>query len=435
MGRYARPQGQWFNPLRWSLIVGVGLFVVLVLRQVPCVQTSSAEPVNAFIRLCYSDIAVAWTNEHFGQGGSPLGASPMLHPPLLGLVLLLAVRLTMLLRPGDPTLTPGSPDAVDLQLAQAQVFFAVMVLVLFVSFLVVVVCVSFLGRDSQETRIPTWDGMLIAASPVVLASGLISYDLLGMALVAVGLLHFARRRLAVAGLVLGLAVGVSLLALTVIVAVAFAVALWDRRRQLVRFTLVALGTVVGVNLPVLLMNPVAVLEFYRAEMNKEVGYGSLLFAGRMVGWEVRSAGSLGFLLTCLALVCLMVWLYLRQHRPGAGTVVALFMFPTVLFGAAFGPQTSLWLLLALVLARPYRSELVAFTITQVLYWAAVWGYLAGHLSSNPNLYFLTLLFRAGVEIWIFTRCVRDAALPDRAPDPIGGVLNDGEPLEPVVAHS
>ena len=229
--------------------------------------------------------------------------------------------------------------------------------------------------------------------------------------------------------------GVSLLALTVIVAVAFAVALWDRRRQLVRFTLVALGTVVGVNLPVLLMNPVAVLEFYRAEMNKEVGYGSLLFAGRMVGWEVRSAGSLGFLLTCLALVCLMVWLYLRQHRPGAGTVVALFMFPTVLFGAAFGPQTSLWLLLALVLARPYRSELVAFTITQVLYWAAVWGYLAGHLSSNPNLYFLTLLFRAGVEIWIFTRCVRDAALPDRAPDPIGGVLNDGEPLEPVVAHS
>ncbi|RRD04256.1 hypothetical protein EII34_10495 [Arachnia propionica] len=435
MGRYARPRGQWFNPLRWSLVVGVGLFIVLALRQVPCVQTSSTETVNAFIRLCYSDITVAWTNEHFGAGDSPLQGSPMLHPPLLGLVLLLAVRLTLVLRPGDPGLTPGSPQAVDLQLAQAQVFLAVMMLVLFVSFLVVVVCVSFLGRGSRESRVPGWDGMLVAASPVVLASGLISYDLLGIALVAVGLLQFARRRPAVAGLVLGLAAGASLLALTVALAVAFTIALRGRSRQLMQFVLPTVGSVVVVNLPLLVWQPVALLEFYRAEMDKEVGYGSLLFAGRMVGWEVRSAGSLGLLLTSLTLACLMVWLYLRHLRPRVGVVIALFVFPTVLLGASYGPQTSLWLLVVLVLARPYRLELVAFSVTQVLYWAAVWGYLAGHLSSNPNLYFLTLLIRVGVEIWIFVRCVRDAAHPIRdglrtpgIPDPIGGVLNDGERL-------
>ncbi|MDO5066055.1 MAG: hypothetical protein Q4D96_02080 [Propionibacteriaceae bacterium] len=404
MGRYARPAGQWFNPLRWSLIVATALFIVLALRQVPCVQTSSADSVNAFIRLCYSDIAVAWTNQHFGEGFSPLGSSPMLQPPLLGLVLLVAVRLTLWLRPADPTLTPGTPEAVDLQLAQSQVFFAVMILVLFVSFLVVVVCVSFLGRDSHDHRTPTWDGMLIAASPVVLASGLISYELLGIALVAVGLLQFARRRPAVAGVVLGMAAGVSLLAWAVILAVAVAVALRGRRRQVVQFVLPALGSVVVVNLPVLLWNASALLEFHRAELNKDAGYGSLLFAARMVGWEVRSAGSLGLVLTGLVLVALTAWLYLRHLRPGVNTTIALFVFPTVLLGAAYGPQTSLWLLLVLVLARPHRPELVAFTVTQVLYWAAVWGYLAGKLSDKPNLYFLPLLFRVGVEVWIFIRC-------------------------------
>lgn len=409
MGRYARHEGKWFDPLRWSLITGVGLFVVLALRQVPCVQTSSEDKVNAFIRLCYSDIAVAWTSQHFGDGVPPLGSDPMLHPPLLGLVLLGAMLLTTLLRPGDPGLERSSSQAIDLQLMQAQLFFAVMIVVLFISFLVVVVCVSYLGRGSRGGREPTWDGTLIALSPVVLASGLISYDLLAIALVALGLLHLVREQFPLAGILLGLAVGVSLLALPVLLAVVFTVALHGRHAQLRRLGIPAALTVAAINLPLLVWSPTTLLGFYRAEMSQQTGYGSLWFAGRMFGLEVRSAGSLGFMLTCLALVCLVLWILLRGLRPRLQVVIVLFLYPTVLLAPAVGPQTGLWLLFALVLARPLRRELVAFTVTQVLYWAAVWGYLAGSLSNNPNLYFLTLLFRVAVEVWILISCLREAA--------------------------
>lgn len=110
----------------------------------------------------------------------------------------------------------------------------------------------------------------------------------------------------------------------------------------------------------------------------------------------------------------------------------LFVFPTALFGATYAPQTALWLLLALLVGRPSRPEWAAFTVTQVIYWAAIWGYLAGHLNSNPNIYFATIILRIVVEVWIFISCLRDAADPGHDPlrtpqvaDPIGGVLNEG----------
>ena len=83
------------------------------------------------------------------------------------------------------------------------------------------------------------------------------------------------------------------------------------------------------------------------------------------------------------------------------------------------------------MGRPGRPEWVAFTITQVIYWAAIWGHLAGHLSSNPNIYFAAIILRIVVEVWIFVSCLRDAADPGHDPlrtpqvaDPIGGVLNE-----------
>jgi len=92
---------------------------------------------------------------------------------------------------------------------------------------------------------------------------------------------------------------------------------------------------------------------------------------------------------------------------------------------------ALWLLLALLVGRPSRPEWAAFTVTQVIYWAAIWGYLAGHLNSNPNIYFAAIILRIVVEVWIFISCLCDAADPGHDPlrtpqvaDPIGGVLNE-----------
>lgn len=443
-GRYARRSGLWFNPIPWSLLVATVTFFILALRQIPCVQTSETQAVNAFIRLCYSDIPLSWTSEGLAQGALPFGGERMNHPPLLGFVMLGTVMLARAVgAPVDVNL------AVQAQLDGARVFFGLAAVVLFASFLAWVLCMSRLGRGSDQGRRTTWEGMWVAASPVVLAAGLISWDLFAIALSAFGLLYVTRGRLAEAGIVLGLAAGAGTMAIAVALAVALAIGLRGTLRNLAAFSLGAGLTFAVVNLPLIIYDWSAVAAFYHGEITKDAGYGSVFFLPDAFGFQIRAAGSLGFLLTLLALALVASWLYLRGLRPRVGTVVALFVFPTALFGPAYPPQTALWLFFAVLLARPWQRVRLPFVITQVAYWAAVWAYLAGHLNpsynGHLNLYFLALVLRVAVEVGIVVSCLRDAAHPSRdrlrspdVPDPIGGVLNDTErsvplPVSPALA--
>ncbi len=425
-GRYARRSGPWFDPLPWSLLVATVLFVACSLRQIPCIQTSESVRVNAFIVLCYSDVPLAWTSNGFAFGAHPFDGGQMQYPPLLGLLLFVVIGISGLL--GAPV---GTSLGVQAQLDGAQVFYAVCMVLLFACFLLWVLCQTFMGRDSQGGRYRSWDAMWLAASPVVLASGLVSWDLFAVSLAALGLLLFSKGRPVWSGLVLGLAVCAGLMAIAVVLAVALTFVLRTRIGQAGKFLGAAATVVALLHLPFLILNWEAVAGYYQGEATKSLSYGSLFYLGHLFGWEVRAAGSLGLMLTTLLLLVVSAWLYLRGHRPRVGTLVVLFVFPTALFGATYAPQAALWLLLALLVGRPGRPEWVAFTITQVVYWAAIWGYLAGHLNSNPNIYFAAIILRIVVEVWIFVSCLRDAADPGhdplrtpRAADPVGGVLND-----------
>ena len=425
-GRYARRSGPWFDPLPWSLLVATVLFVVCSLRQIPCVQTTEGVRVNAFIVLCYSDVPLAWSSSGFAFGAHPFDGGQMQYPPLLGLLLCVAIGISGLL--GAPI---GASLGVQAQLDGAQVFYAVCMVLLFACFLLWVLCQTFMGRDSRGGRYRSWDGMWLAASPVVLASGLVSWDLFAVSLTALGLLLFSTGRPVWSGIVLGLAVCAGLVAIAVVLAVTLAFALRGRAGRAGAFLGAAAAAVALLHLPLLILNWEAVAGYYQGEATKNLSYGSLFYLGKMFGWEVRAAGSLGLMLTALLLVIVAAWLYLRGHRPRVGTLVVLFVFPTALFGATYAPQTALWLLLALLVGRPSRPEWAAFTVTQVIYWAAIWGYLAGHLNSNPNIYFAAIILRIVVEVWIFISCLCDAADPGHDPlrtpqvaDPIGGVLNE-----------
>lgn len=109
------------------------------------------------------------------------------------------------------------------------------------------------------------------------------------------------------------------------------------------------------------------------------------------------------------------------------------MLAVIVVAPAFTPQTGLWVLFAVVIARPYRAELVAVTITQVLYAFALWGWLDGALTSAQSgpywLYWLAILARAAVEIYLLARVLWDVLHPERDrfgsvwSDPLGGELH------------
>lgn len=436
MGRHARPAGAWFNPLPWTILVASALFAALALRQVPCIQTDATNPIDGFIRLCYSDVPLMWTGQEFGLGNPPFGGDTMLFPPVLGVLLLVAVKLSGLLG------AEIRPDAdVQVQLDGAQVFFAVNAVLLFVCFLAWAVSMALMGRESRG-RYRTWDGMLIAASPIVLTAGLIHWDLLPIALSAVGLYQFSRRRVIEAGIVLGLAAAAGTMPIVIVLAVAVCIGLRGRGRHLLQFVVPAILTWVVVHLPLILSNWESVIAFYQGQISGEASYGSVWFLIGVTGHNIRAAGYLGFLVLLVALAGTIAWLYAKHLRPRVGTLVAIFVFITCLQGAAFSPQTALWLLFALVLARPLRFEYVVFTIVQVGYWFAIWGYLSGHLTAAkngpPNLYFVSVGLRVAVDLWLIVLFYRDIARPLQDPlrapdwsDPIGGVLIDDEMLAPL----
>lgn len=436
MGRHAKPAGPWFNPLPWTILVASVMFAVLTLRQVPCIQSDATNRIDSFIRLCYSDIPLMWTGQEFGLGNPPFGGEDMLFSPVLGVMLLVAVKLSGML--GAEIRADADVQA---QLDGAQIFFAVNAVLLFVFFLAWVVSMALMGRESRG-RYRSWDGMLIAAAPVVLASGLIHWDLLPIGLSAIGLYQFSRRRVIESGIVLGLAAAAGTMPIAIVLAVAACIALRGRGRHLVLFLVPAVATWTVVHLPLILRDWESVIGYYQGQIGGESAYGSLWFLLQLTGWNVRAVGYLGFMVLLAVLLGTVGLLYARRARPRVGTLVAIFVFVTCLLGAAFSPQTALWLLFALVIARPLKLEYVLFTVAQVVYWFAIWGYLSGHLTAakngNDRLYFLAIAVRLLVDLWLVALFYRDVLRPGhdplRAPDysdPLGGVLVDEETLDPI----
>lgn len=436
MGRHAAPRGPWFTPLLWVLPVATVLFLVLFLRHVPCVQVDAANPINAYIRACYSDIQVTYLSQGLGDGASPLTAETLAFPPLIAALILIVNRIVFavfgLERATDGDLQP----AIDASVA----FFGVTVVLLFIAFLVLAFAFTRLGRDDRARS--SWEAVVVAGSPIVLAVGLIDWTLIPVALTAVGLVQFARGRTPEAGILLGIAACAGTMPIGVVLAVAVACGLRGGWGALLRFAGPAVATFLAVHLPLLLNGFDRVYAFYHGEINKELSYGSLWYLASQFGLPIRHAGSLAFVLLLLALACLIAYLYVARRRPRVGSLVAAVILATALFGPAFPPQTALWLLLAVLLARPYRPELIALTVTQVAYYLAVWGWIGGALTPAQlgpyGLYWLAIGAWWSVAAYILAETVIDMARPQRdwlrtpdVPDPIGGELNRRERLAPL----
>ena len=82
--------------------------------------------------------------------------------------------------------TIGADTTLQQQIDTSVPFFGWTAVGLFVCFLITVVCFGWLGRRAPGRQ--SWDAMIVGASPVVLAVGLVSWELFPVALTALGLL-------------------------------------------------------------------------------------------------------------------------------------------------------------------------------------------------------------------------------------------------------
>ncbi|GAA1246478.1 glycosyltransferase family 87 protein [Oryzihumus leptocrescens] len=406
LGRYAAIGRRSRDGWQAAAAVLSGLVAVMVALAVAqrshCVRTGWSTP-DQFWHACYSDLPLVFQTSGLATGTLPYlhnGAGALDQPVGSGL----AMWVMALLVPGGPVTT------------RQQWYFglwAVLVTVLLVLLVIV---------TAASVRRHPWKAAHVALSPVIVTASLVSVDLLGVVLTSVGLWAWGRRRVPLAGLVLGLAIATRTYPLVIVAAIGLVAVRGGRLRQWAALAGVTLATWLLVSLPWLVVNADGFLSTYRRWWGAGAGYGSLWLVPQLFDHDlpVGAVTVLAVMGWVAALVAGATLALATQRRPAVAEVALLMLAIVLVTGKSVPVQACLWLLplIALVGVR-WRDHLI-WAGTEVVYSVAVWLYLAGlsvkdrGLPSGP--YAGLLLARLLALGWLVTQVVRVArarwALPE-----------------------
>ncbi|WP_245725834.1 glycosyltransferase family 87 protein [Propionibacterium cyclohexanicum] len=433
VGRHARPWGIWFDPLPWVLGVAALNWIILMARQLPCEQHVYGQPVNPFLRLCYSDIPLIFQGRGIATGASVYGQAQLEYPVLTGYAVMIGRFFTKLL--GGEL----GPDASgQQQLDASHLFFVLTAIGLFCCFLTLVISHLLMGRDVASStaggiKVRSFDAMFLAAAPVVAASGLVNWDMLAVALTSVGVLLWARRRPVASGVLIGLAFSAKFYPIFAIVALLLVCLRAARLAAFMRFLGAAVLSWLVVNLPVMITAPAGWAHFWTMNFTRGADLGSLWYVLGLMGMGIPGLNVIVVILMIAGFAGL-AWLVLNApRRPRLGQVVFLALIVFLICNKVYSPQYALWLLPFVVLARPRVFDWAVWSIAEVAYFLAVWGLLEGILGVGQSanvVYWFAVLLRIGVQLWLASRVVHDILNPWDDPvrtpfvdDPVGGVLN------------
>jgi uncharacterized membrane protein len=297
-----------------------------------------------------------------------------------------------------------------------------------------------------------WDAALFALSPALFVTATVNWDLLAIALAVGGIYAWARRRPAVAGVLLGLGASAKLWPAFIFVAL---ILLGIRaRRQVPVWIAVAAGaaTCVVVNVPVMIANFENWSRFITLNRERAVDWGTLWYIGdhfprgagqyglqpfQWLARHIHVLNTLTYVLIVLGWLAIAVVVFAAPRRPRLGQVAFLVVAVFLLFNKVWSQQFVLWLLPFVVLARPRWGAFLAWQIAEVGYFLAFYGQLMGAAGKNvfpewvfvfaASLRFVTVCVLCGLVIADMLRPERDAVRRTYEDDPDGGVFDGAEP--------
>jgi uncharacterized membrane protein len=423
LGRHADGSSSgWWNPVRVALLTGTLVYLAGMVFRLPC-----RNGADHFRYLCYSDIPLLYPGRGLMQGNTPYldsGDYPVLeYPVLTGWFLELERILTRLF---------GGAQGVDLsaeQQAESTLRFLDVNTVLLGGLFLVAV-----WAQVRTVAPRPWDGMMLAASPCVAAAALINWDMLPVALTALGMLAWSGRRPGLAGVFFGLGMAAKLYPLFLLGPLLLLCL--RGRRMADYFTLMSTFVVSWglVNLPALWLAPDAWRSFWSFNAERGGDFGSIWYVFSLAGSPVPQLNLVSFGLfavLCLGIAALIV---VAPRRPRFGAVAFLVIAAFLLTNKVYSPQYVLWLLPFVVLARPRWRDWLIFTAGELIYFVAIWWHLAGVLapgdSSPDRIYWLAVIIRLSTQLYVVVLVVRDILRPEHDPmraggldDPTGGVLD------------
>ncbi len=420
IGPSGQSGGSWWSPLRVSVVVTTLAYLCALALRVPCVSTGFGG-ITRYTHLCYSDIPVLYSLRGFEAGYPPyLDAAPgqqvFEYPVLTGAFAQVAAWLT-------PFFGGGGLGFYGANAALIGVLLLVTVL-----------------ATALTVRRRPWDGVLLATAPALLVTSTINWDMLPVALVAVWLLLWSRKIVFWSGVFLGLAIAAKFYPL-VFLGPMFLLCL--RAGRLPAFGRMMVGAVIAwlvANVPVMVVNFNGWAEFYTFSQGRGQDFGSPWLALSIAGVQIPATALNLWALAAFALLCLgiAVLILFAPVRPRVAPMLFCVLAAFLLTNKVYSPQYVMWLVPLAVLARPRLRDLVIWQAGELVYFVAVWLYLAGLEAPGKGLpagwYSVAIWVHILVTVWFAGLLVRDALHPRPDPlgtdplgaDPAGGVL-DGAP--------
>ena len=288
---------------------------------------------------------------------------------------------------------------------------------------------------------------MVALAPGLLLAGTINWDLYAVALLALGMLAWARRRPVAAGVLIGLAAAAKFYPLFALGPLFILCWRAGRLREFRAALVAAVVAWAAVNVPVMLIDFDGWAKFYALSQERAEGFSSIWFVLDQAGHGVPDdllnplAGGL-FVLACLGIAVLGLT---AERRPRLPQLIFLTVAAFLLTNKVYSPQYVLWLIPLAALARPRWRDFLIWQATEVVHFFGIWLLLAGYPPGTPNraldieAYAATVGLHIAGTLWLCGFVVRDIWRPDLDPvraspidpsrgadDPAGGVL-DGAP--------
>lgn len=390
VGRRALRSGPWFRPGPFAYWLATVTWVVLMYRQSGCFDHADEQ----YRRLCYSDVMALWGVRGIAEARLPYVEAPLEYPVLTGGF----IHVTRLASGvvGDWFDTPRGDVT----------FFGVTAVALFVCFLALVWVHLRLGRP--------WSALMVAASPLVAASGLINWDLLVIALASGALLAWERRRPGWAGVLIGLGAAAKLYPALFLLPIVVLSLRTGRAEAAARAVVGAGVTWAAVNLPVFVAAPEGWWHFWTFNAGRGADLGSLWYVWTTSGRDLEYVSELALLAMVVGTVALVALWWRTPRVPSLPQAALLLLVLFLVVNKVYSPQYMLWLLPLVVLARPVWVDWAVVTAGELVYFFAVWLYLDGALyagDGRPRLYWVAILVRVAGEVWVAGRVVADLLRP------------------------
>ncbi len=362
------------------LLVATAAFALGVLSKQPCREVAWGSHETQYRVGCYSDVPLLYVFRGFADHVTPYveAASDgryLEYPVLTGAVMAGASWLAG---------TEGS-------VSQRMVLFYDVTAIMLWLFALVTVAAVWATRPRGPTA-----ALMVAASPALLLTATINWDLLAVAFTALAVWAWSRSQPLLVGLMLGLGAAAKFYPLLLLgpVLVLCLHELVRRRRSPggpapkafstrgpgATLLLVVGGTALSwlaVNLPLILGARRGWSEFYSFSQSRGIDFGSPWLASSFLGWwtvpgeRANLVASGSFLLLCAAIGVLG----LLAERPSFAQLAFLVVAAFAVTNKVYSPQYVLWLVPLAALARPRWGLFLLWQACEALYWIGVWRFL------------------------------------------------------------